>query len=239
MSLKKTLFLFSLFLSLLSTQAADVNCNLPPSCPVCEVLEEWPMDFNGDDFAEKAERRKCFFLPVYNSAPEIMVVYDQDMNPIIYKSTLDSCNLPEREGFTTFERIDFNNDTYDELLLVEAGKDEYDDEIKVIGFLGGKIRELSVIDFSDLIGESQPEKNDKTNIKFDSIIKNYGFKILYKAKDGSLYKIHYYQDSADRSFYPLKTETVYKAFNPLSIAVSQFKTLQPKKPDSSDVEFIE
>ncbi|MDX1919804.1 MAG: hypothetical protein SFU25_03605, partial [Candidatus Caenarcaniphilales bacterium] len=124
-------------------------------CPVCETVEEWPIDFDGDDLAEKAQRRICQAIPSSQATkdipesyvtPEIIIIFSYDGVPIIYKTTLNSCS--KKTSFSTFQRFDFNSDNYDELILSERDLETKDEKINIISFFNDRISELPFVDFT-------------------------------------------------------------------------------------------
>lgn len=203
----------------------DIQCEMPKVCPVCEISEEWPLDLNGDDLAEKAEKRICkrineFTSPIFlgnetNASEsiekpiEIIIIYDSQLNPLVYKANNTNCKDNKQITFSHFERTDFNNDNLDELLIVEHDYRENTDSVKILGydFRQSNIVNLPIIEYEDDLSETINGDTQNGKVKFLKSAANY-FSLLWENSTGEQAQINYYQDSADKSFYPVEIKNL-------------------------------
>ncbi len=217
-------------------------CPPPTSCPICPVVEEWPIDFDGDDLAERVQRRSCGSrnLLEINANEEIVVVIDSKGEPIIYKSNLSSCEPNKHILFSHLERADFNRDNLDELLLIEHDVDANNDEVKVLGFNRNQnvVVELPLVehqtDLSELLKPGESIAGTKT--RFEKKSASYGFTVSLETELGRILRVYYFQDASDRAFYPLRIITVKDKF----MALQKPQIPQPQsKSTPPSVELIE
>ena len=199
------------------------ECLLPPLCSVCDITEEWPLDFDGDDLAEKAQKRQCNLKENNLIAEEIIIIYASDGEPIIYKSNLMNCQKDKLINYQNFQRFDFNHDNLDELLIVEHDQKTDSEEIKVLGYNQGKalIEEMPLIEYeSDLKDQF---KGDLQNVKkqFLKINGQNSFIVSLKTDNHEEFKIYYYQDAANKAFYPLHLIKVITQKPPSQITKAQ------------------
>jgi hypothetical protein len=218
------------------------ECLIPATCPICEVIEEWPIDFDGDDLAEKAQKRQCGLSSLDEERhQEVIIILSSTGEPIIYKTTFSNCHPEKETKFTHFERVDFNKDNLDELVLVEHDLKSDNDQISILGFNKDKnaITEIPLLEYHTDLKErfGQDENKEKTKTKFLRRNKLYGFVLDYLSSSNRTFRIYYYQDAADRAFYPLKISEVNK---PNVSASKIFTAIQaPIIKNVNSVEIIE
>ncbi len=222
-----------------SINSTKKNCStIPNTCPICEVSEEWFLDFDGDDITEKAELRKCNVsqdfisnnrnnnqslltnMAMNQAGPQIILIYDSNGLPIIYKSNIDTCSPNQslsEKNYIHFERLDFNKDGRDELIIVERNIQTFNDTVIILGqnLSSGIISELPVIEFeTDLKNKLKLEELASTTVNFYGSNKNQTGYILNCSLDsGENFEIDYYQDRVDKSFYPLRITQLTKALD--------------------------
>jgi len=200
------------------------TCAQADYCPVCEIAEEWPLDFDADDLAERAQKRTCSPDPNTGFQAQVIVIYDSKGEPIIYKSNLDRCNKNGNKLYSLIQRIDFNHDHFDELLLIEHNPELNTDDIKVLGYNPNlsKIIELPIIDYkNDLKDISEKDLlKDNLQVSFERVNGNYGFVSKVSLSSKQAFWVYYFQDAADRSFYPLKISAIPQSPNSFETAKS-------------------
>lgn len=181
-------------------------CENPIICPVCPVVQEWPLDFDRDDLAEKAQLRKC--SPDESGAvQEMLIVFSHTDIPSIYIPNR-SCKTGKPFAFSHFERVDFNRDNYDELIFAERDLETGSERVKVLGYhlSHGRVIELPLIEYEtdlrDFLGPDETLEGSK--LKLEKLNAFYGFILSCQTERGRSFQIGYYQDAADRAFYPLK-----------------------------------
>lgn len=211
-------------------------CTPPPFCSLCDIVEEWPLDFNGDDLAEKAQRRQCPLKENNLIAEEIIIIYASDGQPVIYKSNLMNCQKDKLINYLHFERFDFNHDNSDELILVEHDQKTDSEEVKIIGYNSNKalIEEMPLVEYeTDL---QAYYKGDLQNIQKRFLKTNgqNGFTMALAADNGQEFKVYYYQDAADKAFYPLNLIEINKKTKPLI-----FQAQKPQIIQNNNIEFIQ
>lgn len=211
------------------------ECLAPATCPLCDIAEEWPLDFNGDDLAEKAQRRTCALKETRLVAEEVIIIYSSDGQPLIYKSNSMNCQKNRIINYSHFERFDFNRDNLDELILVEHDQSSNSDEVKILGFNQNKglIEEMVLIEYETDLQDQY--SGDLQNIKkqFLKINGKNGFVIGLKADNNQEFQVHYYQDLTDKAFYPLSLIEVNKKTKPI------FQAQKSQIIQNTNIEFIE
>jgi hypothetical protein len=212
------------------------ECLPPTSCPICPVSEEWPLDFDRDDLAEKAELRRCAPNEL-GVEQELVIIFSSKGEPLIYKANF-SCKTKKPFTFSHFERADFNRDNYDELLLVERDLETGSEQVKVLGYNTSQalITELPIVEFETDLQDylRQGETNESNKLSFAKKNANYGFNLACQTALGRIFRINYYQDKADRAFYPLKISEVKS----VPVMAMSAKPVQTKKTQAG-VELIE
>ena len=203
----------------------EIKCEIPKVCPVCEISEEWPLDLNGDDLAERAEKRICksnnefgnnvFFGNKANISQliekpiEIIIIYDSQMKPLIYKANNTDCKNNKQISYSRFERTDFNNDKLDELFIIEHDYIANTDSVKILGydFRLNNIVNLPIIEYEDDLSEIINGDTQNGKVKFLKSNTN-SFSLLWENNTGEQAQINYYQDSSDKTFYPVEIKNL-------------------------------
>jgi hypothetical protein len=204
------LLLFSLFYASSLQAQEEIACLPPPTCQLCAVLIEWPLDFNGDDLAEKAQLRKCNSLTQMPNE-EMVIIFNHQAEPIIYKSNLMSCYQEQTVHFGFFQRYDFNQDLRDELILVQTNADNGQQELKIIGYNLAQqiISELPLIEYETDLAALFTGNLDDLQGYLVKILPPAGFVWGLKIPGSNLgFLVYYYQDAANSAFYPLKIKKV-------------------------------
>ena len=134
-----------------------------------------------------------------------------------------NCQKDKLINYQNFQRFDFNHDNLDELLIVEHDQKTDSEEIKVLGYNQGKalIEEMPLIEYeSDLKDQF---KGDLQNVKkqFLKINGQNGFIVSLKTDNHEEFKIYYYQDAANKAFYPLHLIKVITQKPPSQITKAQ------------------
>jgi len=215
------------------------TCPPVDKCPVCEVVEEWPLDFDGDDLAEKAEKRQCNFDPALGFKPQVVIIYDSQMSPLIYKSNTANCKENKNVLYSTMQRVDFNGDNFDELLLVEHDEEKQSDAVSILGYnaTSRKIAELPIVEYeTDLKDKLRSNiASDELKVTFERLNGTIGFILNCLTPSQRSFQVYYFQDSADRGFYPLRILEKRKRV----LATTQAPQVQGKAPSNGAIEFIE
>ncbi|MDJ0625138.1 MAG: hypothetical protein QNJ31_02075 [Candidatus Caenarcaniphilales bacterium] len=201
-----------------SNQFSNENCQNLDFCPLCDVVEEWPLDFNGDDFAELAQRRICtqndyYVSPINGNKnkkirPEVIIIFSSEGKPVIYKTNLNTCG--EELLYSHFQRFDFNKDNLDELMIVERNIKSKDDFVSVLGFdfTKNRIVELPILDYERAVTEqliANKRLEEKIIEEYEKLNGSRGFILKGKTQqEKRIFRVYYIQHRQNRSFHPVK-----------------------------------